>query len=121
MYDSLQNGVGMESMQSATINCRKALILWNELRQEDIDPDNADNWQTRGFFLWKLYPKHHLLQHVLEDQILVSGNPVGHWCYADESEIGAAITQCPTLQYDHLQKSLIKKHRLQNYKTEETA
>lgn len=121
MYDSLQNGVGMESMQSATISCRKALILWNELRQEDIDPDNADNWQTRGFFLWKLYPKHHLLQHVLEDQILVSGSPVGHWCYADESEIGAAITVCPTLQYSHLQTSLIKKHRLQNSSTGESS
>lgn len=112
MYHSLQNCEGLPCVQSAATSCRKALILWNELRQEDIDPNNGNNWQTRGFFLWKLYPKHHMLQHVLEDQILVSGNPVGHWCYADESEIGAAITICPTLQYSCLQTSLIRKHRL---------
>ena len=112
MYHSLQNCEGLTSVQSAATSCRRALIQWNELRQEDIDPYNENSWQTRGFFLWKLYPKHHTLQHVLEDQILVSGNPVDHWCYADESAIGAAITICPTLQYNCLQTSLIRKHRL---------
>ena len=112
MYDHLQHSEGVTSMQQATDSCRKACILWGELRMADIDPDNPDNFQTRGFFLWKLYPKHHLLQHVLEDQILVSGNPVGHWCYADESEIGAAVSLAATLQYHCLQTSVIRKHRL---------
>ena len=99
-------------MQQAATCMRRALILWNDLRHADIHPDNPDNWQTRGFFLWKLYPKHHLLQHLLEDQMLITGNPVGHWCYADESEIGAAVSLAQTLQYHYLQTSLIDKHRL---------
>jgi hypothetical protein len=112
MYEHLQHSVGMTSMQAAATSMRKALLLWNELRHADIDPDNPHNWQTRGFFLWKLYPKHHLLQHLLEDQMLITGNPVGHWCYADESEIGAAVSLAQTLQYHYLQTSLIDKHRL---------
>ena len=112
MYEHLQYSVGMTSMQQAATCMRRALILWNELRHQDIDTENPDNWQTRGFFLWKLYPKHHMLQHLLEDQMLITGNPVGHWCYADESEIGAAVSLAATLQYSHLQTSVIKKHRL---------
>jgi hypothetical protein len=112
MYEHLQHSVGMTSMQAAATSMRKALLLWNELRHADIDPDNPHNWQTRGYFLWKLYPKHHLLQHLLEDQMLITGNPVGHWCYADESEIGAAVSLAQTLQYHYLQTSLIDKHRL---------
>ena len=112
MYHHLQHSLGMTSLLEAASSCRRALILWGELQQADIDPANPDNWQRRGFFLWKLYPKHHLLQHVVEDQMLVSGNPVGHWCYCDESEIGAAVSLAETLQHHCLHVSVIRKHRL---------
>jgi hypothetical protein len=112
MYEHLQHSVGMTSMQEAAISCKKALILWGELRNEDIDPANANGWQKRGYFLWRLYPKHHLMIHIFEDQMLISGNPIDHWCYADESEIGAAVSLAQTLQYSHLHTSLIDKHRL---------
>ena len=112
MYDHLQHSVGMTSLLEAAASCKKALILWGELRQEDIDPENPNNWQKRGFFLWKLYPKHHLLLHLVEDQLLVTGNPIDHWCYADESEIGAAVSLAETLQQNCLHVSVIKKHRL---------
>lgn len=109
MYDHLQHSMGLSSMLEAASCCSRALILWAQLQQADLD---NNNWQTRGFFLWKLYPKHHLLQHCVEDQILISGNPVGHWCYADESEIGAAVSLACTLQHRCLHVSVIKKHRL---------
>ena len=112
MYDHLQHSLGMTSLLEAAASCNRALILWSELRQADIDPDNIDNWQKRGYFLWKLYPKHHMLQHVLEDQMLVTGNPIGHWCDADESEIGAAVSLAATLQVQCLHVSVIRKHRL---------
>ena len=111
MYRHLQSGEGIPSLLEAASCCKRALILWSELRRADIDPNNPHGWQHRGFFLWKMYPKHHLLQHVVEDQVLVTGNPVDHWCYADESEIGAAVCLAATLHVKCLHTSLIRKNR----------
>jgi hypothetical protein len=112
MYKHLMSGVGLGSLLEAAASCKRALILWGELRQADIDPNNPNGWQHRGFFLWKMYPKHHILVHLLEDQMIASGNPVHHWCYADESEIGAAVDLAATLQVHCLHVSVIRKHRL---------
>lgn len=109
MYMHLQSGEGIDSLLEASASCKRALILWSELRQADLD---SHGWQHRGYFLWKMYPKHHLLVHLLEDQMLVTGNPVHHWCYADESEIGAAVSLAAGLHVHCLHRSVIRKHRL---------
>ena len=45
-------------------------------------------------------PKAHLLQHLVEDQLPIYGNPAECWCYLDESFVGhvkgvAAASKCP--------------------------
>ena len=109
MYEWLDRATGMEELANAADCCKRALILWGELQQADLD---AGDRQSRGFFLWKLYPKHHQLQHIMEDQMLVIGNPIHHCCYADESEIGVAVALGRTLHHNCLHNSVFKKHRL---------
>ena len=36
-------------------------------------------------------PKHHLFQHLCEDQALAYGNPAFYWTYADEDLVGLLI------------------------------
>ena len=44
-----------------------------------------------GQRLWKLSPKLHLMEHLLEIQAVVYGNPRWYWCYADEDLVGLMI------------------------------
>ena len=44
-----------------------------------------------GQRLWKLSPKLHLTEHLLETQVLASGNPRWYWTYADEDLVGSMI------------------------------
>jgi hypothetical protein len=41
--------------------------------------------------LWKLSPKLHLLEHLLEVQAILYGNPRWYWTYADEDLVGLMI------------------------------
>ena len=41
-----------------------------------------------------------------------AGNPRGHWCYMDESEIGAATRLAEVSQPKTLHRCIIEKHRL---------
>ena len=44
-----------------------------------------------GNRLWKLSPKLHLFEHLLEHQAINSGNPRWYWTYADEDLVGLMI------------------------------
>ena len=44
-----------------------------------------------GDRLWKLSPKLHLAEHLLEYQCLFAGNPRFYWCYADEDLVGLML------------------------------
>eukprot|EP00959_Pyramimonas_sp_CCMP1952_P399204 8364966-Pyramimonas_sp.AAC.1 len=44
---------------------RKHLLMYAELARRSIA--SAD-WQGTGWVMWRVYPKHHALQHTLEDQ-----------------------------------------------------
>ena len=46
---------------------------------------------TAGRKLWKLTPKVHLAQELLQYQCQVWGNPTYFWCYADEDLVGMMI------------------------------
>ena len=41
--------------------------------------------------LWKLSPKLHLAEHLLEVQAIMFGNTAWYWCYADEDLVGLMI------------------------------
>ena len=45
----------------------------------------------RGEKLWKLSPKLHLMEHLLEYQCIQAGNPRWYWTYADEDLVGLMI------------------------------
>ena len=64
-----------------------------------------------GLFLWRLFPKHHLFLHLVEDQVKKGGNPSYHWCYADEREIGNAATLSETMHPRTLNKVLMQRYR----------
>ncbi len=39
---------------------------------------------------WRVKPKHHLFQHLIEEQLIELGNPREYWTYSDEGLMGAA-------------------------------
>ena len=49
---------------------RAHLTFFNELYLSSL---NSGEWQRVGYLLWRVYPKHHLFLHVIEDQIALSG------------------------------------------------
>ena len=40
---------------------------------------------------WKLTPKLHLVQEMLQYQCQVWGNPAYYWCYGDEDLVGLSM------------------------------
>ena len=109
-YESLESWLVAASNGMVAASCgRRCLMLYVELYMEEL---HERNWQRTGFLVWRLYPKFHLLQHCLEDQVHLSGNPRESWCYCDESEIGAAVNVAESVYPSTLHKALIEKHRL---------
>ena len=106
MYDELAQWSGVESAAAASSAGRRGLMLYGDLNAEAVLKKGPNSPA------WKLYPKMHLLLHILEDQIAVSGNPREAWCYADESEIGAAATVAESVHPKTVQKVVIEKYRL---------
>ena len=100
MYKHLKekwDGSGRE----AASHGRRGLVLYGELRLKASDARS-----------WKIYPKHHLLLHCLEEQVQTAGNPMWCWCYCDESEIGAAKALAKSLHPTTLQTAIMEKYRL---------
>eukprot|EP00959_Pyramimonas_sp_CCMP1952_P465494 9488408-Pyramimonas_sp.AAC.1 len=62
--------------------------------------------------MWRVYPKHHALQHTLEDQVQTAGCPALVWNYADESFIGDAVDLAESLHGLALHRTLVSKYRI---------
>ena len=86
---------------------RRHCLLYAELTKT-VEQENA----SRNWCRWKLYPKHHLFLHCLEDQVLQSGNPRDNWCYLDEGSIGHAVKIAESAHVTTLHRVVIQKHRL---------
>ncbi len=89
---------------------RRFLAYYSELAQESLA---ARDWQHDGFLVWRLYPKMHLLLHILEDQVATVGNPRDRWCYCDESEIGAATNVAESSHPSTVHRRVMEKYHLQ--------
>ena len=109
MYRHLLTWSGSESGLNAASSARKANALCAEMQQYH---NEVGKWKTRGWHFYKLYPKHHQLIHVLEDELAKSGLPTNHWCYCDESEIGAAVRLAESVHPSKLHVMVIPKSRL---------
>ena len=86
---------------------RKHLILYAELCKE------AAGDTGKMPVLWKWYPKHHQFSHLCEDQVRDCGNPMDHWCYADEDAIGQAVHVAESGHAKTLHRLVIEKHRIE--------
>ena len=84
-------------------------MIYNELPAESL---RSRNYQHEGFLVWRQYPKMHLLLHVIEDQVLIKGSQLESWCYADESEIGAAAILAEMPHPSTIHRLVMTRHRL---------
>ena len=85
------------------------MILYAELTKEALE---AKRFHTLGWHPWKLYPKHHLMVHLREQQIASSGNPADFWCYLDENEIGDAVQMSKAVRREYVLTNLMQLYRL---------
>ena len=108
MYDSMTRWIGPESAAEALSSGRRGLLAYADLNLEAIARNGVHTTK------WRLYPKMHLLLHVLEDQVATTGNPRNAWCYADESEIGSASCVAEACHAKTIQKLVMEKYRLSN-------
>ena len=109
MYDALERW-GDGDAETARMCGTRCLMAYSELYQASLE--NRE-WQSTGFMLWRVYPKFHLLQHILEDQMRAEGNARESWCYPDESEIGAAVCVAELSHPSTLHRLVLQKHRLE--------
>ena len=84
---------------------RLHLTLHNMLAEESMGP-----W-SEGWMFWRVYPKHHLMLHLLESQVALSDNPLLSWAYRDENEIGLAACVAETAHPRGLGRLLLEKYR----------
>ena len=76
---------------------KRHLLLLVHLRGESEDP-----------LRWALYPKHHLLIHLIEGAVV---NPRLEWNYRDESEIGDAVAMSHNTSSRHVCTALVGRYR----------
>ena len=126
---------GPESAQKVASFGRKHILLYAELSKEFM---LSPSFHTLGYTMYKMYPKHHLMIHLVEDtgetnsylnierinctigtlhaapedQMRDHGNLKSHWCYPDEASIGLAVKLAESCHPLTLQKVVIQKHRL---------
>jgi hypothetical protein len=65
----------------------------------------------KPWVFWRLYPKHHLMLHLLEEQVATADNPRFCWSYQDESEIGLAVTVAESTHVRGMGKLVLQKYR----------
>ena len=106
MYHELANWTGVGSAAACLSFGRRGLMTYGDL---NLEAEALKGPNTKS---WRFYPKMHLLLHVLEDQVSISGNPRESWCYADESEIGAAASVAEGVHPSTVQLTVMEKHRL---------
>ena len=66
---------------------RQHNILYGSLAVAHLESLPADTVLEK----YRVFPKHHQMMHLLEEEALYNGNPMPFWCYADEREIGLAV------------------------------
>ena len=109
MYLELEKPWGPSVAEAVGAFGRQHCLLYSELAMEAIrNPSYGDG----VWVLWRIYPKHHMFLHVVEDQIKVAGSPSECWCYADESAIGQAVLVAETCHPKTIQRLIMQKHRL---------
>ena len=105
MYE-IMDTVPYDGLRAAS-SARKAMAMYAELQQEDME---SLRFQTRGFLLYKCYPKMHALIHCTETNAY--SNPSLFWCYADESEIGAVVRVAASVHPSRIHRSVIRRNRV---------
>ena len=88
---------------------RKHLLLYGELAVEFMD---SLEFQKTDYIRWKVSPKHHALQHCLDTQVSVCGNPTLVWNYSDESFIGDMTKVCEQVNPMWIHRALIDRYRI---------
>ena len=63
----------------------------------------------QGQKLWKLSPKLHLAEHLMEEQAVEAGNPAWYWTNADEDLVGLMIDIAETCHANTLSYSVLFK------------
>ena len=88
---------------------RGHVILYAELAREFLD---ARGHLESGWVLWRMFPKHHLFLHVVEDELALVGNPRECWTYGDERAIGAAVDLAERSHPNTLHRFVVARYRL---------
>ena len=70
--------------EAASVACRKFCLQYSALRREAEAGGND--------LLWRIKPKMHMLQEMVEYQSEVHGNPKVYWTYRDEDFVGWIAT-----------------------------
>eukprot|EP00959_Pyramimonas_sp_CCMP1952_P133400 2789479-Pyramimonas_sp.AAC.1 len=86
LYRAMENWIPVESEGRVRKLGSQGVCLYAELSSAALSAD-------RSTLMWRMYPKHHLFLHALEDSVEVGGNPRSQWCYADEDNIGDAASR----------------------------
>ena len=63
-------------------------------------------------YKWDFHTKMHQLMHVLRDVLEAGSNPRDAWTYANESEIGAAVSVAEACHASTVLRMVIRRHRL---------
>ena len=100
-------------------NCYEAMYAWRDGGGFDSKTKFVHHGkrfllkyaELSGEVFWRLYPKFHLLHHIL-DRVPYCGNPSEFWCYRDESEIGLASDMAATVHPLYVHRSLLEKYVL---------
>ena len=87
---------------------RRHVLLYEALSRDALSKLREGATQL----FWRLYPKHHLFIHCVEDQVMISGNIGESWNYRDESAIGDAAKVAGRLHPRTLHRTLITKMRV---------
>ncbi len=107
MYDVLKHWAD-GSGPAAASHGRRSLVVYGELFKASLE-ERGNN--TQGYMRWRVVPKMHLLQHILEDQVFTMGCARDAWCPLDESEIGAAVKVAESCHPSTVHRAVIEKHR----------
>ena len=86
---------------------RQHVILYSEIARAHVPRDPTEKW-----LLWRMYPKHHLFLHCIEDQLTESGNPRDSWTYPDERKIAEVVKMAESSNTLCLHTAIMRRYRL---------
>ena len=104
LYRTLENWDPKSSQAQIRRLGSQGVCLYAELSAKAISADPET-------LLWRMYPKHHLFLHAIEDSVEVGGNPRCQWCYSDEDNIGDAARRAKCCHCNTIHCELIRQYR----------